>query len=290
MAPVLLDGDWLEVRREALDRVHRGDVVLVCSKSGAPNMRLVAADGPPLRTVSMNGRADRGPLEFIGRVMRIRRGAVILPLPPWSRWLVWAMYLGRQRTFDSAAGRATRRALKRVGAGKLQRARRSRRWKNALVRPLAVEDGQTLVDFADQYLQIPSRFLRLQLIRRWPLVGAAVGAFDRKGEMCGFAYLDEFQQEGMAIDGWWVRSVFVIPAARRLGIAERLLNELCVIGRSRGIVLARADIPAANVASQRLFQKLGFKPSDAQWHERLTRAWAANGVEDAWAVLERVLD
>lgn len=56
----------------------------------------------------------------------------------------------------------------------------------------------------------------------------------------------------------YLHSLFVTPAARRLGLARRLTQLALDWGRSRGAVQARLEMAAPNRSARALYESLGF--------------------------------
>jgi mycothiol synthase len=179
------------------------------------------------------------------------------------------------------------RYLRGLRSSKLTLAVRRRLIAPVAVRPLHSRDLDALLAFAGQYLAVPSDFLKHQLLTRWPRTGLAAGAFTRMERMCGFAYLDEYAQEGLELEGFWIRSVFVAPIARRMGIARQLVECLCDHGATQGIERVWADIDARNQGSVTLFLREGFELSSPEIIERVQREWRKKGSSITWTVLER---
>lgn len=57
----------------------------------------------------------------------------------------------------------------------------------------------------------------------------------------------------------YLHSLFVKPAARRLGLARRLTRLALDWGRSRGAVQARLEMAAPNWSARRLYESVGFR-------------------------------
>ncbi len=184
-------------------------------------------------------------------------------------------------------GRTAVRYLRGLRSSKLTLALRRRLIAPVAVRPLHARDLDALIAFAGQYLAVPPDFLKQQLLKRWPRTGVAAGAFSRTGKMCGFAYLDEYAQEGLELEGFWIRSVFVAPIARRMGIGRQLVECLCEHGARQGIGRVWADIDARNQGSVTLFVREGFVPSSPEIVARVQREWSKKGSSITWTVLER---
>jgi RimJ/RimL family protein N-acetyltransferase len=288
--PLLRSGDSIRVRRCAPEELGRGDVALV--RVGRKLVAHVVISTHPLVTASLLGGKDPAGVP-LGRITALRRGPWVLPLPRLSRP---TLFLG-QRLLSSLWSRPKTRTLFRrlrdFTVSSWSRPLR-RRWLGQLeVRLLREDDLDALLVFAGERLLVPSAFLRQQLSFRWARpghpVGAAVGAFDKQGRMCGFAYLDDYRQEGLALEGFWVRSLVVAPRARRMGVAYQIIHCLVEEARRQGEERIFADIDDDNFASLRTFQRAGFEPSSPELTQRLNAQWKAAGGGKPLIVMERIL-
>src|SRR5712692_6738329 len=133
-------------------------------------------------------------------------------------------------------------------------------------------------------LAIPSR---QQLLTRWNRKGAAVAAVDRFGRWCGFAYLGAFKDEGFALEGFGLRSLFVVPFARGLGLERRMAMLLCQEAQRQGVSPVYVNVVDKNPRLVALLEELGFSPSTDQRADQVASEWAKRGVLRQWAALER---
>jgi ribosomal protein S18 acetylase RimI-like enzyme len=53
--------------------------------------------------------------------------------------------------------------------------------------------------------------------------------------------------------------LFIVPAARRLGLARRLTRLALDWGRGRGATQARLEMAAPNQSARRLYESVGFR-------------------------------
>jgi RimJ/RimL family protein N-acetyltransferase len=289
--PLLRSGDSVRVLRCEPEGLVRGDMALV--KVGRQLIAHVVVSTQPVVTASLLGRPDPVGVP-LGRITALRRGGLLLPLP---RMASPSLFLG-QTLLSSLWARPQARAIVRrlrdfTVAGWSRPLRQ--RWLGELeVRLLREEDLDALLVFAGERLLVPSGFLRQQLLSRWtreegPL-GAAAGAFDKRGRLHGFAYLDDYRQEGLLLKGLWVRSLVVAPQARRMGIAFQILGCLVDEARRQGEDRIFADIDEDNLASQRTFRRAGFQDSSAELTQRVNSEWSASGGLKPLVALERVLN
>ena len=63
---------------------------------------------------------------------------------------------------------------------------------------------------------------------------------------------------------WVIDSVATIPAFRRRGIVDRLLDNILDIGRRKGYLQAQISIYIGNMPAQRAYEKHGFRLLD-EW-------------------------
>ncbi|WP_224364287.1 GNAT family N-acetyltransferase [Hyalangium versicolor] len=288
--PLLRSGDSVRVLRCAPEELVRGDVALL--RVGRKLVAHVVVSTQPVVTASLLGKQDPVGVP-LGRVTALRRGAWLLPLP---RLASPSLFLGHRllaRLWTRPQARAAFRQLRDFTVSGWSRPLRQR-WLGQLeVRLLREDDLDALLVFAGERLLVPGGFLRQQLLGRWTreegLLGAAVGAFDRKGKLHGFAYLDDYRQEGLQLEGLWVRSLVVAPRARRMGIAFQLITCLVDEARRQGTDRIFADIDDDNMASLRTFRRAGFQESSPELTQRVNTEWSASGGLKPLVVLERVL-
>lgn len=286
--PLLRSGDSVKVLRCAPEALARGDVALV--RVGRKLLAHVVISASPFRTEPLLGGKD--PVgEPLGRITALRRGAWLLPLPRLSRP---TLFLGQRvlsGLWAKPRARAWFRRFRDFTVAGWSRPLRRRLLGRLEVRLLREEDLDALLVFAGERLLVPSGFLRQQLLGRWARGegsrGAAAGAFDAQGKLCGFAYLDDYREEGLSLEGLWVRSLVVAPRARRMGVAFRMIQALLEEARRQGAERIFADIDEDNFASQRTFQRAGFQGSSAELTRRVNSEWKASGGGKPLVVLER---
>ncbi|WP_426745248.1 GNAT family N-acetyltransferase [Myxococcus faecalis] len=288
--PLLRAGDSVRVLRCGPDATARGDVVLV--RQGRMLTAQVVVATQPWSTAPLLGAEERSDGELLGRAVALRRGRWLLPLPrplgpalwvtQWTLATAWAqprtrlVYRGVRDFFFSNWSRPLRRHL----VGPLE------------IRLLRAEDLDALVTFASERLVVSASFLRRQLQERWGLEptqrrGAAAGALDSKGRLHGFAWVDSYRQEGLPLDGVWVRSLVVAPQARRMGVATQLLECLLEESHRQGEPSVQADVDEDNAASLKTFEGLGFRLATEALTRRTNEAWDAAGRSKRLVVLER---
>ena len=288
MRPLLNSGDSLLVRRCSNLEVLRGDLVLTRRSDGSPALHLAVAI-QPLKTSSFLGHSDPESGLLLGRVQAVKRRARTFAFNSATRKLVWYLHrtivLMRRVPFIRRLVRKTRKIRAPEWAGPLRR----RVIGAVTVRSLKSADRDPLCVFAGDHLETSPEFLGRQLKSRWQTKGGAVGAFNSMGQLHGFAYLDEYREEGMNLEGYWIRALIVLPSARGLGIGSQLVNELCRLAKSRGILNAYADVDAENAASLKLFRSQGFTDAPSDLQVKLTSEWERQGLKRKWAVLQKTL-
>jgi mycothiol synthase len=217
----------------------------------------------------------------------------MLPLPRLARR---TLFLGQRllsQLWASPGARSMLRRLRDLTVSNWSRPLRQRWFGPLEVRLLREADLDALLVFAGERLLVPSGFLRRQLQRRWArgdkAVGAAAGAFDAQGRLCGFAYIDDYREEGLALEGLWVRSLVVAPRARRMGVGHQLICCLVEEARRQGADIVFADIDDDNLASLRTFRRAGFEDSTAELTRRVNEEWRISGGVKPLVVLERTL-
>lgn len=290
--PLLRSGDSVRVLRCEAEGLAPGDVALM--KVRRQLVAHVVVSTQPLVTAPLLGGRKDPEGVALGRVTALRRGSLLLPLPRVSRP---TLFLGQRLLAGLWArpkARAVVRRLRDFTVSGWSRPLR-KRWLGELeVRLLRAEDLDALLVFAGERLLVPSSFLRQQLLGRWTReagsIGAAVGAFDKKGQMCGFAYLDDYRQEGLQLEGLWVRSLVVAPRARRMGLAFQIITCLIEEARRQGADRIFADIDDDNFASLRTFRRAGFRDSSAELTLQVNSEWSASGGVKPLVVMERELN
>ncbi|SET34785.1 mycothiol synthase [Stigmatella erecta] len=289
--PLLRSGDSVQVLRCGPEALSRGDVALV--RVGRRLIAHVVISTGPLVTASLLGKGDPAGVP-LGRVTALRRGWWILPLPRVMRPSLFVGQRMASALWARPLARGVARRLRDFAFSGWSRPMR-KQWLGRLeVRLLRAEDLDALLVFAGERLLVSSTFLRRQLLGRWArdggAVGAAAGAFDAAGRLCGFAYLDSYREEGLALDGLWVRSLVVAPRARRMGVAHRLLGCLLEAARKQGERRIYADVDEDNLASLRTFRRRGFRFASAELIRRVNAEWDASGGSKPLVALERMLD
>ncbi|MCY1020494.1 GNAT family N-acetyltransferase [Pyxidicoccus sp. MSG2] len=290
--PLLRAGDAVRVLRCGPGALARGDVALL--RQGRKLVAHVVVSTRPWRTAPLLGGADTPAGVTLGRVVAVKRGEWVVPLPRPFRPALWMTQRTLAAVWARPGGRVVYRRVRDFFFSGWSRPFRRRLVGPLEVRLLRAGDLDALLAFAGERLVVSTSFLRRQLRERWGLDaparrGAAAGAFDAEGRMRGFAWVDAYRQEALPLDGVWVRSLVVAPQVRRMGVATRLLGCLLDEARRQGEVRVQADVDDDNTASLQTFARLGFRPAPAELTRQANEAWDAAGRAKALVVLEREL-
>jgi mycothiol synthase len=233
MWPLLRSGDSVQVLRCGEEAVAPGDLAVLRRADGGLVAHLVTA-ASPVRTASLLGREDPS-AELLGRVIRVRTRGREWPLPERARPLLRAAQRVGTLAFRSRALRGARRlALAWATSASTRRGRA--RWLGALsVRPLRADEEELLLVFAGHHLPGAVAELRAGLASG---AGLAVGAFDARGRLRGFAFARE-EVPGRARVRWRE----VAPVAHGLGVDASLLRVLAQEAEARGWALLPEPSP-----------------------------------------------
>lgn len=288
MWPLFRSNDAFQVRRCDEDQIRAGDVVLMRTGGGELTVQ-VAVEIRPLRTAVFRGQADvSGESQLLGRVERIRRGSLELALPralsPVLRTAQRLTSTTSRHPLTRAMGEAARGLWSSATTLPLRRAYLG----EVEVRSLGPEDWGALFTFAGNHLRISESFLRKQVLERWAQRGSAIGGLAR-GAVIGFCWVDEYRQEGFELDGLWIRSLYVRPLARGMGVARKIVERACEAAAFTGARQVYADVEESNEPSLRVFKALGFSRADASLEETLNDEWRIRGRAFRLVVLEKAL-
>jgi RimJ/RimL family protein N-acetyltransferase len=271
MWPLLSAGDALEVERLGPEGLRGGELAVLADVRGAPVAHLVRAVSP-LRTAGFLRPDDGQPLEPLGRVRAVQRGPVRLPV---------GAVLGRAAVgLHGVLTRPQVMPLLRAGldvAGGPATLSFRERWVGPLeVRRLRRADLAALVAFLGRHPVLDVPWAAQQLDGRWQVEGWAAGAVDVRGALHGLVFVDSYREEGVPLDGPWVRALFVDRWARGRGVGRALVGLGCAEHDARGTPRLYADVRADNAASLRLLRGLGFV-EDAPLTARLAALHRAGG-------------
>lgn len=280
-------GRAFRVRRCEAHEIRAGDVVVVRTDEGELAVR-VALTSRPLRIAAFGSHAEAGPEQVLGRVERVRRGSVDLWLPGASRPILRAAHQAALATSRHPLVRGLIRTARAAWASDATLPLRRAYLGAVEIRPLGPEDWTALFTFAGNHLRISGSFLRDQLQGRWAERNSAIGGVARGG-LVGFCWVDEYRQEGFDLDGLWIRSLYVRPVARGMGVARKIVERACQAASSSGARQVYADVEDSNERSLRVFRSLGFTRAAGPLEARLNEEWHVRGRDFRLVVLEKAL-
>jgi L-amino acid N-acyltransferase YncA len=287
MWPLFRTSDAFRVRRCEPEQVRAGDVVLVRTEGGELAVHLAVASRP-LRTAAFRSRADTGQSQLLGRVERVRRGSLELLLPRALSPILGAAQRVASATSHHPVARAVVRSVRGVWSSGTTLPLRRAYLGEVEVRALGPDDWNALFTFAGNHLRISASFLRKQVQARWAERGAAIGGLAR-GAVIGFCWVDEYRQEGFELDGLWIRSLYVRPIARGMGVGRKIVERACEAAAFTGARLVQADVEESNEPSLRVFRSLGFTRAPSALETRLNEEWRVRGRDFRLVVLEKAL-
>jgi mycothiol synthase len=163
------------------------------------------------------------------------------------------------------------------------------------VRRLDQTDVAVARRFTERYFHVSPSFIEQQLTSRWSpdtergATGAMVGAFTRRSALCACAWFDEFRQEEVPLDGYWVRSLVVAPSVRSLGLGAAILGELERLARAQHVHALYADVAGDNHRSLRVFRRCGFVTAEEDVARRLNELRAKMRSTVTWNALVKRL-
>ena len=263
-------------------------MVLVRTDGGELAVRL-ALSPRPLQTAAFGSRVvEESDARVLGRVDRVRRGSLELWLPRALGPLLRATHRAASATARHPLARAMTRTARSAWTSGATLPLRRAYLGEVEVRPLGTEDWTALFAFAGNHLRISASFLRQQLRERWVQRKAAIGGVARGG-LAGFCWVDEYRQEGFELDGLWIRSLYVRPIARGMGVARKIVERACHAAASAGARQVYADVEASNERSLRVFESLGFTRAAEALEAKLNEEWKMRGRTFRLVVLEKAL-
>jgi len=272
LMPFLRSGDLLRALRCGEADIRRGDIAVIRRRRGPLVGHIVTAVGP-VRTASFLGVPDVPGAEVLGRAVAVRREGFpfALPLPRAGRPLLFASHRALAAAYASESVRRGWKELRELAASPATAPLRARLFGPFDVRRLQPEDADAVLAFAGRRLRFTPDFVRRELDGHWQAPGAAFGAFDRRGRMVGFMFMGEYRQEGVPLDGIWLRALVVARRARALGVARRLMEATCAQARQAGLAAVFTDVREDNRASLALVRALGFTEAPAALQQAAQR-------------------
>jgi ribosomal protein S18 acetylase RimI-like enzyme len=279
LLPFLRSGDLVRAVRCGEADVQRGDIAVIRRRRGPLVGHVVTSVGP-VRTASFLGVPDAPGAEVLGRAVAVRREGVpfSLPLPRAGRPLLYASHRALARAYASEPVRRGWRRLRELAASPVTAPLRARLFGPFEVRRLQPGDADAVLAFAGRRLRFTPDFVRRELHGHWQAPGAAFGAFDRRDRMVGFMFMGEYRQEGLPLEGVWLRALVVARRARALGVARRLMEATCDQARQAGLSAVFTDVREDNHASLALVRALSFTEAPAALQDAAQRLLAPEGV------------
>jgi mycothiol synthase len=259
LLPLLRSGDLVRAVRCGEADIRPGDIAVIRRRRG-PLVGHIVTSVRPVRTASFLGVPDAPGAEVLGRAVAVRREGLpfALPLPRAGRPLLFASHRVVARAYASESVRRGWRSLRELAASDATAALRGRLFGPFQVRRLQPQDADALLAFTGGRLRFTPDFVRRELHGHWQAPGSAFGAFDRKGRLVGFMFMGEYRQEGVPLEGLWLRALMVARRARGLGVARRLMEATCAFAREAGLPSVFTDVREDNRASLALVRALGF--------------------------------
>ncbi|HEY8212331.1 MAG TPA: GNAT family N-acetyltransferase [Myxococcaceae bacterium] len=278
LLPLLRSGDLVRAVRCGESDIRPGDIAVIRRRRGPLVGHIVTSVGP-VRTASFLGVPDAPGAEVLGRAIAVRREGLpfALPLPRAGRPLLFASHRVVARAYANPSVRRGWRSLRELAASDATAPLRGRLFGPFLVRRLQPEDSEGLLAFAGRRLRFTPDFVRRELHGHWQAPGAAFGAFDRKGRLVGFMFMGEYRQEGVPLEGLWLRGLLVARRARGLGLARRLMEATCARAREAGLHTVFTDVREDNRASLSLVRAMGFVEAPPALQEAAQRSLARPG-------------
>ena len=140
------------------------------------------------------------------------------------------------------------------------------------VRQATIHDLDLVAPLFDSYRQfydkpadpqLARRFLHERLQHQDSVVLLAV---DEEGQGIGFTQLYPLFSSVRAARTYLLNDLFVIPKARRAGVAVALMREATDVARAMGAAAMSLSTAHGNTSAQRLYESLGWK-RDEQFRE-----------------------
>ena len=136
---------------------------------------------------------------------------------------------------------------------------------NALVRQAAIDDLDAIVPLFDAYRQFYKQPADLALARAFLLErfehnqSVIFIALSPDDEAVGFTQLYPSFSSGLARRIFVLNDLFVVPEARRLGVAQLLLEAAANFGRKAGAARLTLSTALDNTPAQALYESTGWR-------------------------------
>lgn len=284
MAPLFKSGDSVLVERFGSVQAARGDIVVVRLSDGTLRAHLAISDGARARTSTLRGAEDPPGGAVIARVVAVRRRGFSIPLPSSTRLTLVAVHQLFAGVRRSPSVRRRLKDLRSIMVA-LSAPIRRRLLEPISVRPLTFGDAQRLIWFAGDVAADAVAGIKTGLLTSWAREGTAFGAFDRRGELVGFFRVAPCRAEGLDLDGWWAPQLMVGTFARRLGVAQRLIEAVTARASELGATDVYSCVSPTNQGSVRAHESCGFRHAPQPIQEAVLAAFARSGHPGPWSVL-----
>lgn len=285
--PLLRSGDSVRVLRCSPEDVAVGDLCVLRTARGGLVGHLVDSVAP-VRTTSFLGKEDQ-PGTVLGRAVALRRSGLVVPLPRLARPVLRTLHRLAARAYRSRRARAAVDGLRALVASRLTAPARRALLGPVHIRRLEAVDRDALLIFGGDRLRFTAAFLDRELSGHWRGPGAAFGAFDRRRRLLGFMYMGEYRQEGVPLEGIWMRGLVVARRARGLGVGGRLLDAACDHARREGHRVVFTDVREDNAPSLAMVRARGFVEAPAALQDAVQRLLSRRGEGGRVIALQRTL-
>lgn len=273
-----------EVRLEPAQpgELRPGDLAMVRGRDGHLRAHLVLGRAP-WASAPLLGAVDPAVVP-VGRIVALRVGRRELEVTRPFRLLFRLLRILGRLVVLTRVVPMLRVGRELWGASPLGRAIRRLRLCPFTARRLTPEDSPALEAFARRELPVSAAFFLERLKSRWQEPRSlAVGAFDRRGRLQGFMYVDEFRHEGIEVEGAWIRQLRVATGARYLGVAKAMADAAFAAGQAN-FERVWADLAPGNAPILRLMRRLGFEPASAEETSAFNQACERAGHPGGWEV------
>lgn len=142
------------------------------------------------------------------------------------------------------------------------------------IRQATIEDLEPLVPLFDSYREFYGQTSDVHLARRFLAdrfrhQESVVLVAESAGRLIGFTQLFPSFSSVSASRTYVLNDLFVVPEARRRGVAEALIGKAAELGRALGAVRLSLATGRSNEAAQKLYESLGWKKDDAFYYYSL---------------------
>lgn len=283
MYPAIRAGDRCRVAAVDPESIRVGDILLATRESRLFAHRVLEIRPGPPKTWIIKGdtllwpdppvRAD----DILGQIIGVERRGRLMDMRSPGRRRLGAVAAKMSGPYSRLFARATtlrRRALAKMAALPMWRARRKDAGRKAEVRPATIEDvGGIAMLFAEQMaLLSPMGAVDMdhahdqarQMLQGAERSGATVWVAEMDGFIAAHAVIGLLGPEAPPVPGWWVMSVYTKMTARGCGLAEAIVRAGLEDARAGGEACVRYATFDTNGASLALAAKLGFAPEESE--------------------------